>query len=209
MNPISRFLTAVLCVPLLLSVSGHVNAEQLALPTGDLIAPEVSHQPNLMPIKVGEPYVIKAKVKDNVGVKSVILFYRTKGQTAYSRVEMLKNEGDNYSVELEPQVINSPGLEYYIQAEDYAGNTLLHGYSFSPISVAVNGSSPAPTGADNKGMTGSSGETLFSSKTKKWIWIGAGIAAAVILASSGKSDDSQPPAASKTTTINFTGPALP
>jgi len=44
---------------------------------------------------------------------------------------------DDYAVTITAEQISVDGLEYYIQATDTAGNTLLHGYSFSPVTVTI------------------------------------------------------------------------
>ncbi|KPJ93770.1 MAG: hypothetical protein AMJ53_06565, partial [Gammaproteobacteria bacterium SG8_11] len=115
-----------------------LQAAQLSLPTGDLVAPEVSHEVISDSLEAGSSIQIKATVTDNVGVKAVTLFYRTTGTEEYRRVSMNRlGDTDEYAVTLGKTELIEPGIEYYIQAMDLAGNSLLHGYSFSPLKVSV------------------------------------------------------------------------
>jgi hypothetical protein len=182
-----------LFIALLLSVgiiyTPILKAAQLSLPAGDLVAPEVSHQVIPDSLEAGSSVQIKATVTDNVGVKSVTLFYRTVGEEEYKRTNMNRiGETDEYAVTLGKEALVEPGVEYYIQAMDLAGNSLLHGYSFSPLVVNV----IAPTGEAEKAVA-ETGETIREEstaepkkKTNKWIWIGLGaLALGVVAAAAG------------------------
>ncbi|MFV2057860.1 MAG: hypothetical protein ACC707_15445 [Thiohalomonadales bacterium] len=190
-----------------------VLAAKLSLPSGDLIAPEVTHEVISEKFTSGVSAQIKATVTDNVGVNSVILFYRTMGSTAYKRIAMIKgDDSDSYLVRLGYDEVQEPGIEYYIQAADLAGNTLLYGYSFSPLVVGV-----APVSVPESSTTAAAeSETPvdlvaqqdkpMKKSTKKWLWIGLGVlAAGAIIASNNGSDD---PEAGKTESgaITITGP---
>ncbi len=84
-------------------------------------------------------------------------------------------ESDNYSVTLGHDEMIAPGIEYYIQAADFAGNTLLHGYSFSPLTVSV------ITGTQDLAVNDTSNALVLDKaepnkkKTKIWLWIGLGV----------------------------------
>ncbi|MFV2055233.1 MAG: hypothetical protein ACC707_02155 [Thiohalomonadales bacterium] len=188
-----------------------VFAAKLSLPSGDLIAPEVTHEVISEKFIFGESAQINARVTDNVGVKSVILFYRTTGSIDYKRIAMTKGEdSDSYFVRLGYEDVQEPGIEYYIQATDLAGNTLLYGYSFSPLVVGV-GPVSMP-GSSTIAATEPTEEIVIQQdqpmkkNTKKWLWIGLGVlAAGAIIASSQGSDD---PVAGKSESgaITITGP---
>lgn len=180
---------AILCTPIL-------QADQLSLPSADLIAPEVFYEPITKPITAGSSARISAKVTDNVGVSSVVLFYRTKGTEQYKRVAMSQiGETDQYEIVLDQGIVVSPGLEYYIQASDYAGNTLLHGYAFAPLSLSVAPAvipktlaataAPVTLASDEKNAT----ETSKASNKKTWMWIAGGVLAAGVIASLSRSSD--------------------
>jgi len=157
-----------------------VLADQLSLPSPDLIAPEVIHTPGTESVNAGDAKTITANVTDNIAVQSVILFYRTIGVTQYDRLGMQRTPGsDDYAVEITG--LEYPGIEYYIQATDMAGNTLLNGYSFSPLVVSVT----APL-LDDGGSNIADGNTTadLSNTTpvpsiwrNKWVWIGLGVLA--------------------------------
>ena len=155
-----------------------VYADQLALPSGDLIAPQISHEPLNEKIKAGTSQQIKATITDNVGVKTVTLFFRTVGAKDYKRIQMNQVEGsDEYVTTLGFEDTVEPGIEYYIQAVDLAGNALLHGYSFSPLTVGIVPSEGAPATSVTQAPTESAvsdqspkDEPLGDKKkTNKWL----------------------------------------
>jgi len=164
-------------------------SEQLSLPSPDITAPEVTHNPITDPVMSDSTLTIQATVTDNVGVKSVTLFYRVVGDQVYQQLNM-KRIGwtDTYSGNIEK--VPSPGIEYFIQAEDTAGNTLLHGYSFSPLTVKVQPSAATPELATVKPepqvpLTVTSKK---KSSSMKWVWIGVGVLAlGALAAGSGSS----------------------
>jgi hypothetical protein len=185
---LQTFITFLLCVGLIYTPL--LRAAQLSLPSGDLIAPEVSHEVIQDTLEAGSSVQIKAKVTDNVGVKSVTLFYRAKGTEEYKRVSMNRiGETDNYAVTLGKSDLVEPGIEYYIQAMDLAGNSLLHGYSFSPLAVnVVAPAKPAPAEPTVSAKEQPPGETITEEpkaekkKSKKWLWIGLGVLAVGVIA---------------------------
>jgi len=191
-----------------------LQAAQLSLPSGDLIAPEVSHEVIPGSLEAGSTVQIKATVTDNVGVKSVTLFYRTKGTEEYKRAAMNRiGETDEYAVTLGKDELSAPGIEYYIQAMDLAGNSLLHGYSFSPLSVSVVPPS-APPAKETESVAEKaqpSGETIQEEpkgekkKSKTWLWIALGaLAVGVVAAAAGGSGGGD--GGSNTGTVVISGP---
>jgi len=136
---VTQCLVAILSITFILfpvAQAAESQAAELALPSGDLIAPTIKHTLIEKKVPVGQQISINATVTDNVGVKSVILFYRDMNAAEFKRLKMNRNlDSFVYTVQLDN--VDSPGLEYYIQAMDLAGNTLLFGYSFSPLTVAV------------------------------------------------------------------------
>ena len=184
-HSLRSFITFLLCVGFIYTPI--LQAAQLSLPSGDLVAPEVSHEVIPDSLEAGSSVQIKATVTDNVGVKSVTLFYRTKGEEDYKRTSMNRiGETNEYAVTLGKEELVEPGVEYYIQAMDLAGNSLLHGYSFSPLVVNV----VAPTGA--AAATVAEGETIREEpaaepkkKTNIWLWVGGLLALGVIAAAAG------------------------
>jgi len=166
-------------------------AEGLALPASDLIAPEIDSPPITDKITPGERVTIHATVTDNVGVKNVTIFYRDMGENNFKREEMRQEPGtDDYSATL-PEII-APGIEYYIQATDQAGNTLLHGHTFAPLTLNAEGPPGAVAHEEQSTMHPTPQEAAATESEKgisKWVWIGLGVlAVGAIAASSGGSD---------------------
>jgi len=186
-------------------------ADQLALPTGDIIAPQISHEALTESIVAGSSQKIKAIVTDNVGIQSVILFYRTIGIDNYQRVQMNQvEESNDYVATLGFNVTVEPGIEYYIQAVDMAGNVLLSGYSFSPLTIAVTSVESATVPAQAPTLSAEQStkeEQLGKKKTNKWLWIGLGVlAVGVIAAVAGGGDEDTPTTTGKTGSLTITAP---
>lgn len=166
----------------------------------DVISPVIKHEPLAEPLSLGEPLAISATVTDNVGVESVLLFFRTRGRNAYQRTPMRRIGTTNmYMVTLKG--VRTPGLEYYVQATDVAGNILLEGYDFAPMFVAVKDPAvpaaeeapKAPAAAAAKPPPAKTTTASAAAKKKeesgamKWVWIGLGVLAVGALASGGSS----------------------
>ncbi len=205
-----RFILASLLIFSLVS-SPIVHAAELALPSGDLIAPAIEHTPIGKDIPPGQSVDIKATVTDNVGVKEVILFYRESAATGFKRLPM-NRDLDSFVYTANIPAVDSPGLEYYIRATDLAGNTLLFGHAFSPLTITV--APAAADGGDTKAVAAMGSPATPTDKEEsgvsKWIWIGLGVVAvgAALAAGSGGGggdDDPKEPAAT-TGSLTITGP---
>jgi len=186
-KPISLKIFAIfICYAL--AYSPFINAAQLSLPSGDLIAPEITQSDYAGTVTEGKDYAVSVKVTDNIAVKQVVLYYRATGTEQYQRKLMQNMSGtDNYRVSIQADEISKPGIEYYIQAVDNAGNSLLHGYSFSPLSVKMlpDGDALADnTTAVSEIAAAESAADDGSIFTNKWFWIGVGVLVAGAAASS-------------------------
>lgn len=165
------------------------NAAQLSLPSGDLVAPEITQEKYIDTVKKDTDHQITVTVTDNVGVKQVTLYYRTIGTEEYQRKSMdnIANT-DDYHATIKSDQIKAPGVEYYVQAMDNAGNTLLHGYSFSPLSVkTTNGDAATVASGDTAAIL-----TAEEESSNTWLWIGLGVLAAglvAVAAGGGGGDD--------------------
>jgi len=183
-------------------------ADALSLPAGDLIAPVIKHSPITSKIPPGEIATIQATVTDNVAVKNVTVFYRDIGAANFNRTKMVRESGTDYYSTTLPEVME-PGVEYYIQATDRAGNTILHGHTFAPLTIAV--SADAPLQEETEAVTIAAQEEKAAAKPdkgiSKWVWIGLGVLAVGALAGGGGDDD--PGTAGKTDpttgTVNISG----
>ena len=179
------------------------HADQLALPSGDLIAPQITHEPLKESINAGTTQQIKATITDNEGIKTVTLFYRTIGSNSYKRTQMIQIENTNqYMATFGFEDTVEPGIEYYIQAVDLAGNALLHGYSFSPLTIGIVTDTSVPVTNTNEPHTElaiSDQPPKEEKKISKWLWIGLGVLAlgAVAAISGGGSDDGSDPSSSQ------------
>ena len=176
-NILRKSLVVIVCQTL--AYAPLLRAGQLSLPSGDLVAPEITQEKYIDTVKTGADHQITVTVTDNVGVKQVTLYYRTIGTEEYKRKSMdnIVNT-DDYHTTIKSDQIKAPGVEYYVQAMDNAGNTLLHGYSFSPLSVkTTNGDAATVASGDTAAILASEEE---SSNT--WLWIGLGVLAAGLVA---------------------------
>ncbi len=160
------------------------HAAELALPSGDLVAPVIKHTPIGENISSGQRAVVKAKVTDNVGVEGVTLFYRDIDTAEFKRLKMKRDlDSDNYTAKL--PATTSSGIEYYIQATDLAGNTLLFGHSFSPLTISI---APIAAGAAAVAVTETKATPTIKEEKKgvsKWVWLGLGVVAVGALAGGG------------------------
>ncbi len=139
----------------------------------DIEAPTIQHQGFSGPVPPGS-LEITAKVMDDQGVAAVTLFYRTSGEAIFKELPMkLPKGGAQYQVTLPEDAVQSPGLEYYIVAEDQAGNSVMRGFSFDPLTVSVMPSGAAKVAQDSP------------TKGKNWLWIGLGALAVGALAAGG------------------------
>jgi hypothetical protein len=148
-----------------------LRADQLSLPSADLIAPQVVHDPIKEPTSPGSNQKFSAVVTDNVAVQSVTLFYRSVGSKDYKRKPMSTQGSNTYSAIVDAEEMKAPGIEYYIQATDAAGNNLLHGYSFSPLLVNVSAGAVAAAAPPKKEP---SMAPQKEESSNKWLWIGLG-----------------------------------
>lgn len=167
-----------------LAFSPLLQAAQLSLPSGDLTPPEITQPKYIDKVEKGQPHKITVLVTDNVAVKQVMLFYRTIGTERYQRLRMQnKAKTSQYYAIIHANKIKKPGIEYYIQAVDAAGNSLLHGYAFSPLSVKTTGGDVVAANTQNaKPRSEDDDDSIF---TNKWFWIGLGVLVAGAAAGGG------------------------
>ena len=191
--------------------SNIIHAEQLSLPAADVSAPEVMHEPISGPLPAGATHQLKATVKDNVGVDGVSLFYRRVGDSQYQRKTMLREtqDSDVFSITLGTKDLAAPGIEYYIQATDLAGNSVLYGYSFEPIKLSVVSDTGVPTAENESTFDEVSTDPKEKKKgSYKWLWIALGalavgaVAAAASGGGGGDDGGGQPSGDSGTVTIS-------
>jgi hypothetical protein len=157
-----------------------LSAQELRLPAADVSAPNIEHKTITEKVAVGQPLAISVTATDDTGIKSVILHYRVVGDAKFKSLTMVKGEGsDKYIAEIPEDDVRIPGIEYYIEAADLAGNKVLRGYSFSPLKVVV-----VPAGYQETVVATPSPETKPEDKSQEkgffarnWMWIGLGVLA--------------------------------
>ena len=102
-----------------------LSAAQLSLPSVDVEAPTITQEKYTDTIDKNKSHKITVTVKDDVAVKQVIVFYRVIGTEKYKTQTMQNIKGsDDYIATISPKQIRPPGIEYYVQALDKAGNSL-------------------------------------------------------------------------------------
>ncbi|TAK00891.1 MAG: hypothetical protein EPO39_15175 [Candidatus Manganitrophaceae bacterium] len=138
-------------------------AQALKVPANtDLTAPIIQHEPPTRSFRSGDSVTIQATITDNAEVKEATLFYRTIGTEAYSSINMERLQQGTFSTSIPTQDIAEPGVEYYIQASDKAGNIALRGFSFSPLTVTV-----TPALPEKKGTEEAFTEKVFPAEEKQ------------------------------------------
>ena len=114
----------------------------------------------------------------------------------------------DYQAVIAPDEVKEPGIEYYIQAKDQAGNASLKGFAFSPMKVLV--VRPYSTGIDKQTADAATASPVKQSKEKKdkkssnkWWWIAGGVVLVGLAAAGGGggSSSKSPPA-----TLSVTAP---
>jgi len=104
----------------------------------DFEAPLIEHE-RIEKGVLGDTQVFTANVVDNIELQNVFLFYRFSGEEEFKKLAMDRIATSSfYSSNVETSDIAMPAdgvlaLEYYIQAEDTAGNIVLKGYIFDPL----------------------------------------------------------------------------
>jgi len=186
--------------------------------TIDLEPPVIAHDPISGPLKANQTLDIKVRITDDHGVFSATLFYRTVGAKEFRSLAMRLSENDNsvYEVEIPAADISPPKLEYYIQATDVSGNTVLRGGRLFPLSAAVESDfiplapTTAAAGEANDDNTKGLHLTNASSSRKTWLWIAGGALVGALVALSNKDSGDSPAATPKgSLTVNFPNPDNP
>jgi len=157
--------TALILSPVTFSMA---NAAAKSLP--DLEGPVIEHAPPADSLQKGDPVTISAKVTDNVGVKSVILNYRLSGTQNYQQIDMTALGSSLFNGTIPAIRVSIGTMEYYIEATDLSGNTVLRGLNFSPLTFAIKApqvtqpviAQPAPS------------QLKTEKKSNSWIWWAVG-----------------------------------
>lgn len=112
------------------SFSCKVWSEPFTFTKGDTASPVISHVPITQALE-GDPVLVKATITDNVKVSGAALFYRKKGDTAFTSVAMA-NTTNAWEGTIPGASVTTAGVQYYLSAYDGAGNTV-----YSPASSST------------------------------------------------------------------------
>lgn len=103
----------------------------------DVDAPAIEHQARDEPSD-GARQVFSAIITDDDSVASVLLFHRLPDETEFASTAMRRiGESDVYEAVVEVDVETDRTIEYYIEAQDPAGNSVLRGFVFDPLTRVV------------------------------------------------------------------------
>jgi len=103
----------------------------------------------------GEPQNITVSVTDDTAVKSVQLFFRFSANDQFTGVAFERvADSDNYSYSIDTASNESDRIQYYMLAEDIAGNVVQRGYAFAPLSWSLSDSSPTTSATQTKASSG-------------------------------------------------------
>jgi len=134
----------------------------------------------------GQDQMFTVDVSDDVEVILVALFYRRAGEVGYIDLPMQPADAANfYTATLSTAADDTRSIEYYIQAEDRAGNRSIKGFVFDPLTRTLQSDVPPVTNTAAK-------EGGFS---RPWLWGVIGLVAVAVIAgaaSSGGSSDPSP-----------------
>ena len=109
--------------------SGKINLMSM-----DTMAPGIYHSP-VRNAFTSSNLIIGATVTDNLMLREVKLFYRTKGTDEWSSTNMT-NHNDRWSAVIAADLLSTDGLEYYIRVYDGLNYTY-SGSEITPYSVTV------------------------------------------------------------------------
>lgn len=98
-------------------------------------APVVIHRQAESAGIAGELQTFLARVSDDFEIAKVTLYYRQSEVGGFQQIPMrsLLDSIGEYMIAIETDTGEYEGLQYYIEAEDLAGNTASRGYSYAPI----------------------------------------------------------------------------
>ncbi len=133
----SLVFTVIILTAIIFAPTTYAEEEIRLAPPSDTTMPKIEHAPIMEKVKSGKPLVISAKVTDNTKVEEVIVFYRAAEAENFTPLKMKIVAGDRYEAIIPEAVVREPRIEYFIQATDSAGNTIMRGIKISPLTVKV------------------------------------------------------------------------
>ncbi len=123
----------------------------------------------------GEEQGFILRVTDDQSVASVKMYFRYSSNDSYTEVDLEPMESDSelYLASIPTVDIDSNLIQYYLIAEDAAGNLVQRGYSFSPLTLSLR--APASANSDSQ-------NTQTSSSRRTILYVLGAIAAGAVVA---------------------------
>jgi len=186
-----------------------ISESQSPSTTLDVEPPLIDHLPFAARQKTNFPLTIKAIITDNQGIQSAWLNYRVKGMDNYRVLLMRLSETtpSTFVGIIPANEVGSETIEYYIQATDTGGNTVLRGGMLFPLSVAMKQSpiftKPSTYASDPKTVVTGGLFDLPTNSNQAWAWIAGGVIVGALIANS--SDDGNPDGKSDGSTLVISG----
>ena len=158
-------------------------------PAIDIQPPVIEHNPNETPIAPGQSTVLNVKVTDDVNVREVTLFYRSEGDAGFKSVHMVPTGDAQYSATLSSTDTRPPGVEYFIQAIDDAGNSVWRASKLFPLKLVVDAQPPVAGAAVSSPPAEPQPASEARAEPSKWWWVLGALAAGAVIAAAGGDDD--------------------
>jgi len=215
---LARKAALLLCSCTLLLISASASQAQSSRLGIDIAAPSISHKVAERPGLGGESQTITALISDTgSGVRNATVFHRADSNHVFSPTEMTAGSNDNWMASV-PTDIADTVIQYYLVAEDVAGNRVQKGSPSSPLiypliaaegtpatveqrGVSTTAQSPAPT--SQSPVADATVASAGSRSLPTWALIGLGVLAVGLLAGLSGGSDSSPPSCC---TVTFSTP---
>lgn len=198
-----KYFTTLTAIFLLVTFSQLAQADKTSKAKNalDLEAPTIEHKTISEGIPANTPITLSATIKDNIGVKNAQVNYRMAGESEYQQIKMNKIGADLFSIVIPVNTSKQTALEYYIEATDLSGNTILKGLNFSPLRVAITIPVTTPSNQFENDRAfvmenvSTPIETKKKSKDNSWIWwtVGALVAGGATYALTRDDDSGSEP----------------
>jgi|GEM_PF-2816905 len=88
----------------------------------DTTPPTLTHSAVTASQTAGQAVTITATATDASGVASVSLYFRTEGESSWLSASLTHGSGDTWTAAIPALAVAAPGVEYYLDAADTAGN---------------------------------------------------------------------------------------
>ena len=210
---LQNLITTIVLASLIYQPFYTISAQESAQPSLDVSAPEIQHEEFTGHQPTGQQLEFIVKAVDDSGIEHVTLYYRVIGTNEFKQLEMVKI-GDRgiYSTIIPPEDVSAPGIEYYIESADTAGNTVLRGFDFDPLIILVGSAGFEETVTEPPVVETAAQpkEQKKKSGAMKWVLIGLGVAAVaglgIALGGGGGGDGGGGPPAPSTGSVTVVAP---